>query len=543
MNDTEIRELAESVAGLLRARAELSEPLRRAVGLIGKWLCEIAEGTSAGRGVAGAQEQAAGASGTPAAPVPEVVVRARAADTARGLPVASAVVPLKIGDAVVHVPTTGTTAELGRARAAAAEFDHGGDGRAGAHAGTSEIDLGLIEERCRLKAASCRLFIERRGAAAGSERERDALARMNAMLARGKALPGCFLWVFWRQETPPDDATLARIADCYDALAEGAALVRRIDEAEKGRRTEEEASAMRLLAEADSALRVALEETWLTEDDRDQSEAHLWLRRETAWRRVYVERFMSLDDPADPEGAGGLRERIAGAGGRLEARLAAAKGVRAELGRIRYHAGQVVKNRGEDSAGDWSRIADAVRRLEGLGVLASDARIAEAVGPGAGALWAEGSEGGEVLRGVAARAAALAGVEGEAEDPAAAEPREWSARVLAVRDLLRGKRMVIIGGEPNEQAAERLTRAFELEEAEWVELAEHGPGGPMRAPIGRPDTAVVVVIVKLTGHLHADEARAHAAAAGKPCVLLSGGYNPERVAVEVLEQASERLGV
>lgn len=146
------------------------------------------------------------------------------------------------------------------------------------------------------------------------------------------------------------------------------------------------------------------------------------------------------------------------------------------------------------------------------------------------------------MTGIIARALALKGDAGKGEvKRAGAEEREWSGAVLAVRDLLRGKRMVIIGGEPNAEAAQRLTQAFELKEAEWVELTEHGSGAPMRAPIHRADTGVVVVIIKLTGHLHAEEAREYAAAAGKPCVMLSGGYNPERVAAEILEQASDRL--
>lgn len=146
------------------------------------------------------------------------------------------------------------------------------------------------------------------------------------------------------------------------------------------------------------------------------------------------------------------------------------------------------------------------------------------------------------MTGVIARALALGKVsETTAQERASAEQREWSNSVLSVRGLLRGKRMVIIGGERNAEAVQRLMQAFELKDAEWVELTEHGPGTPMRAPIHRPDTGVVVVIIKLTGHLHAEEAREYANAAGKPCVLLSGGYNPERVAAEIAEQASARL--
>lgn len=83
--------------------------------------------------------------------------------------------------------------------------------------------------------------------------------------------------------------------------------------------------------------------------------------------------------------------------------------------------------------------------------------------------------------------------------------------------------------------------AAALRECEWVALSEHGSGAPMAAPIQRPGTALVLVIIRLTGHLHADEAREYAARAGKPCVVLPGGYNPEQVAEAVLTQAKGQL--
>ena len=47
--------------------------------------------------------------------------------------------------------------------------------------------------------------------------------------------------------------------------------------------------------------------------------------------------------------------------------------------------------------------------------------------------------------------------------------------------------------------------------------------------------------VKLAGHLHTKEARDYAVDAGKPSVLLTGGYNPERVASEIMDQVANRL--
>ena len=65
----------------------------------------------------------------------------------------------------------------------------------------------------------------------------------------------------------------------------------------------------------------------------------------------------------------------------------------------------------------------------------------------------------------------------------------------------------------------------------------------MAAPIQRPNTAVVLLLIKLTGHQHADEARDYARRAGVPCISMKSGYNPEQVADAVLEQAAEQLGL
>jgi hypothetical protein len=460
----------------------------------------------------------------------------------KSLPVSSAIVPLRLGDAVVHLPLTGTTEELGRARASASEVstdaELGGD-NAGA---MSEIDLALVEKRCRLKAASCRLFIERRAAAANPDDEREVLDRLNDMIAKAKAMESCFLWVFWRNQAQPDDAILARIADCYEAQADAVALLRRVDAVADGRRAEDEESAFHLLAEANSALRVALADTWLSDDDRDQAETHVWLRRETAERRVFIERHMTADDPAEPANAAELRTRITAQGKRLDEREAATKRVKNALGQIRYHAGQLTKGRPEEAPAHWTKISDAVKRLQGMGVSTTDRRVAEAVGSAAAAAWPGPPAGADFMADVIARALTLKSEVGKTDPKRPnGDEREWSPSVLGVRELLRGKRMVIIGGERNAEAVQRLTQAFELKDAEWVELTEHGPGTPMRGPIYRPDTAVVIVIIKLTGHLHSEEVREYAAAAGKPCVMLSGGYNPERVAAEIMEQASARL--
>ncbi len=554
MDKSELQELSDAVSRVLRPHLERSEALRRTLALIGKWL--IDEAGQVATEVRDADEPAAPPAAMPASgPLGPELIDGNIAPPAiqpqspyiaspgvtTGLGVSSGWVPLRLGDALVHLPMTGTTAELGRARQSAMESKETPDSEGSDLAGGVGFDLALTEKRCRLKAASCRHYIKRRAAGTDVELEYSTRQEMNHLLAEAKAMPNCFLWVFWRERLPPDDEVLWEISQNYEAHADAVSLVRRIDESEQSQ-PGDSAESLRLLAEANSALHAALKCTWLTGGDFDQDEIHGWLRWETASRRVYIERYMSADDPADVANTADLRARVKQVHDRLDDRAGRSKAIKNGLRQIRFHADQIVKKGPDESAADWTRIADGVTKLEAMGVAATDRRIAEAVGPEAGKWLPVEATNIKGLAEIVARARVLAvASESDADDEHPSTGRRWSMAVLEVRDLLKGKRIVIIGGARNGEAVDRLVDAFELSDAEWVTLLEHGPSGPMKAPIFRLDTAVVVVIVKLSGHLHADQARAFAVSAGKPCIILGGGYNPEQIARAVLDQASTRL--
>ncbi|MBX3385665.1 MAG: hypothetical protein KF768_03760 [Phycisphaeraceae bacterium] len=548
MTDEEIGRLAEAIAGALKPHLERSEELRRAADSIGRRLIEEAGRIERERnGLIEVREERDGAEqadATGGEGAGEVVVRKIEPEVRAK----TGIVRLNIGGASTHVEVKGTTEEIGKARQAVefkARVDDEGEWGGSSAGANADVRLSLVVQRCRLKAESCRLFAERRAAEPGSEAEREAVARIKRLLAEGKALEGCFLWALFQDRPKPDDATLERIAKCYEAQASAAELCRRVDELHPGERCEEMAEAMALLAEANSALRVAMRASWLKDDDRDQADVHAWLRRQTSMRRVYIARHMTVDDPADPTGAEDLLRSIAALAGRVENEAGRLRDVSATLNKIRYHAGQIVKKGHGESEVDRRRIGDAVAHLMEVGLAASDPRIGGSIGRAAAAGWPVDEEpaASAALREALARAAAG---EREREEREGEEGEQkgdrWSERVRRVRDLLRGRRLVIVGGEPMPHAIERITDAFDLEETDWVELTEHGTGAPMRAPIFRPETALVVVIIKLAGHLHAESARAWSAEAGKPWVYLTGGYNPEAMANAILEQASGQLG-
>lgn len=551
MNDSELRQLAEALTRIIRPHLERSEELRHAAGLIGRWICEIAsqaDQNTKSEALEARLRRAPEASpeypsaGTDAVVTTDKPVAASALSPTSST-VSSGFMPLTLGQQVVRIPVSGTTEELERACAAAVEPKPQEVTQAEYLKDSGDIDLVTVEQRCRLKADACRLCIERQSADADSDAVFKARHQMDEMIARAKAMPNCFLWVFSREHTQPDNATLSRIADNYKAHADAVALMLRIDNnAPETGRKDDEVMAFHLLAEANSALRVALADTWITKPDSDQFEAHVWLKRETSLRRVYIERHMSLDDPADPSDTADLRERIRQANSRFDESADRDRKIKNDLKRIRYHANLIVKNGADSSSEHWEKIDGARVRLRNMGIAATDNRITKAIGPEAAALWPpESPKAGDLSESIARAMSLRDDPEADTSDEPQSTEREWSPRVHEVRNFLRGKRIVVIGGERNAKAVDRLEKAFELTQADWITLSEHGSGATMRAPIQRPDTAAVIVIIKLTGHLHVDEAKGYADAAGKPCVRLMGGYNPENVAQAILDQASDRL--
>lgn len=533
MADHDAERLLQAVRDRLRDVMESSPKAAALMRALGEWI--IAEADQA---LPAAKRIDDSPKAPPAAPSSPAPSPAPAAPRAAGaVPTSTGIVPLKLGDLTIHVPVQGTSSEIGRARAAA----HGAEAAEAPPAAplAPADDLKLISRRCRLKAESCRLYTRRRAAAADPVQEPRVLEEMNAMLTEAKSIPGCFLWVFWRHAEQPSDTILADIAGCYEGVAEACDLLLAADPGHEGAVSETTSESMQLLALCTSALRVVLMHTWLTAPDADQEASHSWLRRQSAYRRVYIARHMRLDDGAKIEDVPGARARIAALKHAVDERAKSGKKVASLVSTIRYHAKRVAAA-GQAEANDLKKACDALAALDELGVPATDDRVLEALGATTLEQWAGEHEGRARLdRALHAAGADAARDDDEPDDPAV--PRAWSPRVLELRETLRGTSIVMIGGERRQQAVDRIRDAFQLDDVEWIRLNEHASGAPMAAPIARASTSLVVVLIKLTGHLHAEEATEYARKAGKPCVFLKAGYNPEQIAEATLAQAGLTL--
>ncbi|GMV25060.1 MAG: hypothetical protein AMXMBFR58_10910 [Phycisphaerae bacterium] len=442
-------------------------------------------------------------------------------------PLASGYVPLKLADGeVTHVRVAGTGADIAAARNSLQD--------AGADDGDQELrrfhppDLELIATRSLLKAQACRASLARRAAPAADEPDHNRA--IGALIAQGKQLDNCYLWMVNRSKPQPSDAALTMIAAAYENLASAARLCQRVP---RGSRPDRRTTALGLLAESQSALRVLLEDTWLTQADRDQDDAFRYLDESTSYEQLFIARHMKLSDPADPAAWPNLQARLASFMQEVAADEDSQRKLRTLVTKVRHHARRLIAHPGDDADHDWSRIDEA---LEGL-LKAGRGRDPDVV---------------EVLRSAAAASPpparftavsrALA-AERQDESPPVPEsaPDKYSEEVLRVRAMLSGARCVIIGGERREDAARRIRDAFELADVDWVSLTEHGSTAAAEAPIRRPETRLVLVLIRLVGHLHAEEVAEFCDRHGKPLVRLPAGYNPERIAAEVIEQVSHRL--
>jgi hypothetical protein len=100
---------------------------------------------------------------------------------------------------------------------------------------------------------------------------------------------------------------------------------------------------------------------------------------------------------------------------------------------------------------------------------------------------------------------------------------------------------VLIGGERRPDAYAALKSAFGLKELIWVETREHEPTELFEPFVARDEVALVLLAIRWSSHSYTD-VRQYCGKYDKPLVRLPGGYNPNQVAFQVLQQRGIHLG-
>lgn len=406
----------------------------------------------------------------------------------------------------------------------------------------NDDELPIIALRSRLKAESCRWQNERRQLRnQGAESDSEIVGRDQDMIARGKKLPECFLWMCNRSAPSPATALPWEIAaGAFEAMARAVEVVVKVRQLSLSHNADQAdlKESLFLLAEAQSALRVAVETVGYDNRDHDQTRAHLWLKRITKEEGVYLSRFMRLEDPGDPTRWEDLIERVE----QLERRMSAEQSRRSERdkleNKLKFHLAKLSERPESEQASHWATVVDCVTKLVGeFGVPPSNQGLRNQLLPMIDMLPDELATTPEFDRVLESIDQFLADRE---EPEATVLPETYPKVVQEVRRLLSGQAVVLIGGVRRPQSERKLEAALGASRLEWISTREHQSIAPFETAIARPDVAVVLLAIRWSSHSY-EGVKTFCDTHDKLFVRLPAGYGIEQVAHQILQQAGKRL--
>lgn len=358
-----------------------------------------------------------------------------------------------------------------------------------------------------------------------------------------------YLWMLRGASPTPDLRPLyRRLQGAFQACADITVLLNTLIGIAADRR-DEYPQALQLAAESQSMLRTAIEELPNVDNDEDQRALFLWLRHETAEQNIYVERFMQARHRADAANWEDLAQRIHALSDRVHRRLERHKTAERLLNKLRYHTNQLLQTQLEQRREhDWIKVMETLDDWDDAELPASDTRLREQLRPLAFEIPADlplPEPASVILEELYAEED-----EEESEDndskndskeaPARASNAQQDPSVRRVARWLRDRTVVVIGGDERPHAVNRLKRAFELADVNWIVTRSHQPLDHFEAPVSRPEVAVVLLAIRWASHSFG-EVKHLCDRLNKPFVRLVAGYNPRQVAYQIEMQASDQL--
>lgn len=401
-------------------------------------------------------------------------------------------------------------------------------------------DLSVVTTRASLMAECCRWAITRRRRLdQGADMDTDIRPHDRALKERGEQLPTWYAWPLDAYVQLPDDATLEDIAGCYENLALIAEYTAKVVEQTDSDDARQDAYEM--LAECQSALRKALTDADVIRGpDRDQDDAFHWLKIRTFEDRIFIPRYMKKDDTADPVVWAERRERIESMRSTRERQHAREREYAQLINRVRYCCRKITEGDPDELTHQWARLDESIAALVPDHIRHSDPDLRELILPVIEQMPDDFEPGPEFQQVLRAADHYLATRESNENQSESTRKPDQSPHVQQVADMLHDRVVIIIGGEERRHAKAALERAFGLRELRWIATDPHESLSTFESDVARPEVDLVMLAIRWASHSYAgidDQCRRH----GKPFVRLPAGYNPNRVADEILKQVSDQL--
>ncbi len=398
--------------------------------------------------------------------------------------------------------------------------------------------LVIVEKRCRLKAEAAQWAAERRRrlrAGANFQTEIDPTDR--DLIARAKQLEDCYLWTSTSTCPEPDDLTdFERLGRSFTALADAIECVKLASENDAlGQDDLEEA--LQLLATSQALVRVIANQIGYDRADRDQETVFRWLDQYTRDFRVYIQQHMRLVDSPPPGLIDGFEERISQIDERLNSVVRREKEHRKLFQKVRYEASRIL-NDPHYFEQHTRALFTAVEQLIAEGTRPSNTGLREIMLPVADHLETLDELPHGVFQVLREINRFRASNPGSASTPASGVA--WSVQVAELEEKLRGKAVLLIGGEMQHFRKRTIEEAFGLAELVWESTEEHSSVEFFRPAVQRQDVVLVLLAIRWSSHSYGD-VQEFCRTFDKPLVRLPCGLHPNQIAYQVLSQASRQL--
>jgi hypothetical protein len=334
-------------------------------------------------------------------------------------------------------------------------------------------------------------------------------------------------------QLPADDA-VGIAADAFDALARVAQVAHEIEIQAGG--LAPVSDLLYMMAEAQSGVLVAVRNLGLR-GDSDQRDLFAWLKDQTTRHRVYVDRHMRLDNPADPTKAQELLKRINDGREEFSKQINARKERGGLLDKLRYHAARAKS--GELLEADRGSIATALDQWSTFGLSQRDRSLVEI----AQELSRDHAADEELAIALKPFLEGKTPVATKPSNPipAAAPPAEPARDQLAeAKELLGNVSLVGMHQAADEGDFSELQKVFGPKSLKPIVVEDLDDVDAIRTLVEGVEADLILLRVRLGVDCYA----ALKEACAKKQLLfvrLPDGYDPEQVAKQVLRQVGWRL--